>query len=78
MIETIGLDALVMAAAFACLGKKKRMQEPEYAAKEKEREAQAAEAKYDAQYAQAHIDHEEYKRAPRAFMRRLSDYKDGR
>lgn len=78
MSELIELDsALLMAAAFSMFGKKRKMQDPEYAAKEQERQVQAAEARYDAQYKQAHIDHEEYRRSPRAFMRRLTRSKGG-
>jgi hypothetical protein len=71
MNEVPMIDALVMAAAFSMFGKKRRMEDPEYVAKEKEREERAAEARYDASYAQAHLDNDEYNRAPRAFLRRL-------
>jgi hypothetical protein len=71
------MDALVMAAAFSMFGKKRRMQDdPEYAEKEKQRQAKAAQDRYDADFAQAHLDNEEYNRSPRAFRRRLSQSKD--
>jgi hypothetical protein len=73
-----GMSALVMAATFASFGRKRRMQEdPEYAAKEEERSAKKAEAKYEADYKQGIEDNAEFDRNPRAFLRRLSKSKGG-
>lgn len=63
---------LAFAAVSALLSKKRRRQDPEYAAKEAERVAAKAEAKYASDYAQAHADNEECDRNPRAFRRRLA------
>jgi hypothetical protein len=71
-LET-GLDTvLLMAAAFASFGKKRRMQDPEYAAKEADRLAAKSETKYESDYGQAYADNEECNRNPRAFRRRLA------
>lgn len=72
MDEMPMMDALVMASAFSMFGRKRAMQDPERAVKIKERKAAEAEAAYDRQYTQAHLDHEEYLRSPRSFMRRLT------
>lgn len=72
-MDDYGALALVLASAsFASLKRKRREQDPEYAAKEAERIAAKAEAKYEADYAQAQKDNDEFERSPRAFMRRLS------
>lgn len=65
-------SALVMAAAFSIFGRKRRMEDPEYAAAEEELLRVKAEAKYVAEYNQALVDNAEHDRNPRAFLRRLS------
>ena len=72
MNNIIGLDAVMMIAATAMLNRKRKDLSPEDVAKREEQELMAKESLYEAQYKQAHIDHEEYKRSPRAFLRRLT------
>lgn len=80
-----GLDASVLAMASIMAArfrtrweKQRRIEDPEYKAKMEAEELERAEALYTRQYNAALADNYEYKRAPRAFMRRLAKSTGGK